>query len=227
MPKVLIASTKMEIFPRAKSIADHHRYICECMFVKLRGSTGGETCDEDDDFATSTTADKDDDEQLADSYSPSDVVNPEEMPEDYCFSGMIAFFLWGFIIEDPQCAVYQSKQFQIGDSAREEKGANSRRHVKKEEAASAAYTTSRQDNNAALPPSPVRQCGQSLNQQIAIATLLTARLMEERRRLDSAYSTALNNLQTDINNRLELAKMWGITDRNDAMFIKIKQLMDE
>jgi hypothetical protein len=124
--------------PSGKTIADYHRYIRECMFVKLRGSTGGETCDEDDDFATSTTADKDDDEQLADSCSPSDVVNPEEMPEDYCFSGMIAFFLWGFIIEDPQRAVYQSKQFQIGDSAREEKGANSRRQVKKEEAASAA-----------------------------------------------------------------------------------------
>jgi hypothetical protein len=76
--------------PSGKTIADYHRYIRECMFVKLRGSTGGETCDEDDDFATSTTADKDDDEQLADSYSPSEVVNPEEMPEDYCFSGMIA-----------------------------------------------------------------------------------------------------------------------------------------
>jgi hypothetical protein len=26
---------------------------------------------------------------------------------------------------------------------------------------------------------------------------------------------------------MELAKMWGITDRNDAMFIEIKHLMDE
>jgi hypothetical protein len=124
--------------PSGKTIADHHQYICECMFVKLRGSTGGKSCDEDDNYVTSTTADKDDDKQHADSCSLLDVVNPEEMPEDYCFSGMIAIFLWGFIIEDPQCAVYQSKQFQIGDSAREEKGANSRRQVKKEEAASAA-----------------------------------------------------------------------------------------
>ncbi len=43
--------------PSGKTIADYHRYIRECMFVKLRGSTGGETCDEDDNFATSTTAD--------------------------------------------------------------------------------------------------------------------------------------------------------------------------
>jgi hypothetical protein len=47
---------------------------------------------------------------------------PEEMPEGYCFSGTIAF-CWGFIIEDPQeCGVYQSKQFQIGDSVNKEKG---------------------------------------------------------------------------------------------------------
>ena len=51
--------------------------------------------------------------------------------------------------------------------------------------------------------------------------------MEEQRSLDSAYSTALFNLQTAINNCIELAKMWGMTDWNDAMFIKIQQLMDE
>ena len=27
-------------------------------------------------------------------------INPEEMPGDYYFSGMIAFFLWGHIIEN-------------------------------------------------------------------------------------------------------------------------------
>ncbi len=76
------------------------------MYVKLRGSTGGENENEDDDDVQSIAADKDD--QQHDSSSQVDFVNPEEMPEEYCFSGMIAFFLWGFIIEDPQqCAVYQ------------------------------------------------------------------------------------------------------------------------
>ena len=28
-------------------------------------------------------------------------INPEEMPEEYCFSSMNAFFLWGCIIEEP------------------------------------------------------------------------------------------------------------------------------
>ena len=207
--------------PSGKTIDDYHRYIRECMYVKLRGSTGGEN-DDDDDDVLSTTADKDN-QQHDLSLQSGAVVNPEEMPDDYCFSGMIAFFLWGFIVDDPQCALFQSKQFQIGDSARGDKGANSRQQVKKEAASAASI---RRDNDCTLPGSPFRR-GQSLNQQIEIAKLRTARSMEERRSIDNAFSTALINLQTDIDNRMQLAKLWGIKDRKDPIFQKIEELMDE
>ena len=207
--------------PSGKTIADYHRYIRECMYVKLRGSSGGEN-EDDDDVMSTTAGDKDDHQH--DPSSQLDVVNPEEMPEDYCFSGMIAFFLWGFIIEDPQqCAVYQSKQFQIGDSVKEEKGANSRRQVKKE--AASAGSSRRATTDGALPASPFRRGGQSLNQQIEIAKLLSARSMEDRRSLDHSFSTAILHIQTQIDTNMDLAKQWGVTDRNDNIFKEIKQLM--
>jgi hypothetical protein len=78
-----------------------------------------------------------------------------------------------------------------------------------------------------LPASPFRRAGQSLNQQIEIAKLQAARSMEERRSLDNAFSTALLNIQTEIDTKMDLAKLWGVTDRNDDLFVEIKQLMDE
>ena len=50
----------------------------------------------------------------------------KKMPKDWYIPGMLAFFLWGFILEnEEECAVYKSKQFQIGDTTRpEEKSAS-------------------------------------------------------------------------------------------------------
>jgi hypothetical protein len=81
----------------------------------------------------------------------------------------------------------QSKQFQIGDSINEVKGANSRHQVKKE--AASAASSQRASNDGALPASPFRRGGQSLNQQTEIAKLVAARSMEDRRSLDSSFST--------------------------------------
>ena len=208
--------------PSGKTKADNYRYIRECMYVKLRGSTGGEN--EDDDDIQSITADKKDYQQLDSSSQQLDVVNPEEIPEDYCFSGMISFFLWGFITEDPQeCAVYQSIQVQIGDSVDKEKGANSRQQLKKE--AASAASSWRASNNGVLPASPFRRDRQSLDQQIKIAKLAAARSMEDRRSLDSSFSTAILYIQTQIDTNMNLAKQWGITDRNNNIFQEIRQLM--
>jgi hypothetical protein len=35
------------------------------------------------------------------------------------------------------------------------------------------------------------------------------------------------NIQNDITNRLELAKRWGITERDDPIYLEIARLMDE
>jgi hypothetical protein len=37
--------------PSGKTTADYHRYIRECMYVKLRGSTGGENEDDDNSYS--------------------------------------------------------------------------------------------------------------------------------------------------------------------------------
>ena len=58
------------------------------------------------------------------------VADADKMPEDWYFPGMLAFFLWGFIVENEECAIYKSKQFQIGDTKRpEEKGMNIRKQL--------------------------------------------------------------------------------------------------
>ena len=96
------------------------------MFVKLRGATGDDAAD--DDVLSDTETTKEDQP-----YSEqSDTVDSEKMPEDWYFSGMIAFFLWGYSFDDDKCAAYKLKQFQIGDTAIEESGMNSRKQVKKE-----------------------------------------------------------------------------------------------
>ncbi len=133
-------------------------------------------------------------------------------------------FPLGFIIENPQqCAVYQSKQCQIGDSINKVEGANSRRQVKKE--AASAASSQQASNDGTLPASPFRCGGQSLNQHIEIAKLVAARSMEDRRSLDSSFSTAILQIKTQTNTNMDLAKQWGITDRNDDIFQEIKLLM--
>ena len=68
--------------------------------------------------------------------------------------------------------------------------------------------------------------GTTLNQQIEIAKLNTATAIEERKSLDQEFGTEMHNLQQEIENRIELAKLWQVTDRSDPLFKEIKDLMD-
>ena len=180
------------------------------MFVKLKGTIGAD-CDDadaDDNAIGSEDVEKDDQTGIQS-------ISPEEMPKDY-FSGMIAFFLWGHIIEDPNQECYQSKQFQIGDSAPEEKGFHSRRQIKKE----AGRAESKQRDVGAALGLPFKQ-GATLSQQIEIAKLQAARTFEERRTLDNDY---IMSIQKDINHHMDLNKLWGAKDWSDPIFSKINQL---
>jgi len=58
-----------------------------------------------------------------------ELLDTSQMPDDYYFTGMIAFFMWGFIVESPEQEVYRSKQFQISGSPREERALNSRKAI--------------------------------------------------------------------------------------------------
>ena len=201
--------------PSGKTIADYHRYIRERMFVKLKGSIG----DSDDAVDDDDILDRDSEPNSEQSIT---AASPDDMPEDYYFSGMIAFFLWGHIVED-EC--YKSKQFQIGDtvSDNEQRGGNGRRQVKKEYALA---ETKQRDGGGGAVASPFRR-GTTLSQQIEIAKLQAARLIEERRSLENDYSTALLNIQTEIDNRMEMAKLWQVSDRNDSIFLEMRELMAE
>ena len=68
------------------------------------------------------------------------------MPEDYYFSGMIAFFLWGIIVYNDSLDQYRSKQFQTNDSSPDQKGSNSTRQIRKE---AASIASSQHDVGAA------------------------------------------------------------------------------
>lgn len=218
--------------PSGKSIADYHRFIRERMYVCLRGANSVGDDDEADDDVLSETEDtptsrsstRRDDQQAFDNHQ-ADIADADKMPEDWFFPGMLAFFLWGFIVEnEEECEVYKSKQFQIGDTTRpEEKGLNSQKQVRKE---CARAVKKERDTGAAQPQSPFRR-GATLTQQIEMAKLHAARSMEERRVLDNDYETALSNFQSEIDTRMELAKMWDVKDRGDAIFLEIRELMNQ
>ena len=210
--------------PSGRTISDYHWYVRERMFVKLKGTIGAD-CDDadvddvndvDDDAIGSKDVEKDD-------QNGNQSINPEEMPEDYYFSGMIVFYLWGHIIDNPNQECYRSKQFQIGDSVPEEKGFHSKRQIKKE----AARAESKQrDIGAATPGSPFKR-GATLSQRIEIAKLQSARCFETRRALDNDYTITLMSIQKDIDYHMDLAKLWETKDRNDPVFSTINKLLDK
>ncbi len=169
--------------PSGRTIEDYHRYIRERMYLKLRGGTGAATSDDADDdlFATS-------DNEKDDLQDGEELLDASQMPDDYYFTGMIAFFLWGFIVESPEQEVYRSKQFQILDSRREEKGLNSRKSIKKEAASMLSKQQNAGTGTGASVGSPFKR-GATFSQQIEIAKLFSARTMEERRSVDSEYGT--------------------------------------
>jgi hypothetical protein len=100
---------------------------------------------------------------------------------------------------------------------------NSRKQVRKE---CARAVKKERDTGAALPQSPFRR-GATLSQQIEIAKLQAVRSMEERRSLDNDYVTSLANIQSEIDTRMEFAKMWEVKDRNDSIFLEIQDLMNQ
>ncbi|KAI2489924.1 hypothetical protein MHU86_24647 [Fragilaria crotonensis] len=211
--------------PSGKSIDDYHRFIRERMYVRLRGSTsfGDDDAADDDVFSDNETPTNARREDQQDFDNQADVAVSDKMPEDWYFPGMLAFFLWGFIVENEECAIYKSKQFQIGDSRPDEKGMNSRKQVRKE---CARAVKKERDTGAALPQSPFRR-GATLSQQIEMAKLHAARSMEERRTLHNDYTTAVANIQSEIDTRMEFAKMWEVKDRNDSIFLEIQELMNQ
>jgi hypothetical protein len=121
--------------PSGKTIDDSHRFIRERMYVCLKGTNNvvGDNDAEDDVLSDNETPTSTRREDQQDFDNAADVTDTDKMPEDWYFPGMLAFFLWGFIVENEECVVYKSKQFQIGDTTRpEEKGMNSRKQVRKE-----------------------------------------------------------------------------------------------
>ncbi len=77
--------------PSGSTISDYHCYVRERMFVKLKGTNGAD-CDDadaDDDVFGLVDAEKHD-------QNGDQSINPDEMPEDYYFSGMIAFFMGSY-----------------------------------------------------------------------------------------------------------------------------------
>jgi hypothetical protein len=209
--------------PSGRTIADYYRYIRESMYLKLKGGTGSFTGpdDADDDDAIGTSDHEREDLQNCDESNMIDT----EMPEDYFFTGMIAFFLWGFIVESPEQEVYRSKQFQVSDTSdREARVRNSRKAVKKD-AARAALKDRDSASAAGFVGSPFRR-GVTFNQQIEIAKLYAVRSLNEQKTTESDYKTTLANLQNEISNRLELAKQWN-ADRDDPIYEEILSLMTE
>ena len=62
-----------------------------------------------------------------------------------------------------------------------------------------------------------------MNQQIEIAKLQVATGIEERKSLNQEFATEMHNLKQEIDNRIELAKLWNVSDRSDPLFAEIKQ----
>jgi hypothetical protein len=50
---------------------------------------------------------------------------------------------------------------------------------------------------------------------------------KSRRHVRQSSATGCHNLQSEIDNRMELARMWKVTDRNDPLFVEIASLMSE
>ncbi len=103
--------------PSGRTLADYQKYICQSMFVKLKGksdstncgtiagghadSAGGDDDDDDDDLGSTNFAA----ERIPNNYEDKDAdfySDPDNMPADYSFTGMIAFFMWGFIVDERQ-----------------------------------------------------------------------------------------------------------------------------
>lgn len=236
--------------PSGRTLADYQKYIRQSMYVKLKGHQNDDPCDDDNDaVSTSGGGAGESNNNLDggdDSYCAFDVDDPDSMPEDYCFSGMVAFFLWGFLV-DADNEEYKSTQYQLGDSnrrvdpdttttyacddenaegcfSRSLSAPTSRKQVRKEMRAKSSM-----ENNAvgaASSGSPFKR-GMTMSQQLEVVKLQSVRTMEEQKASEADFATACLNLQSEIDNRMELARMWKVSDRSDPLFLEIARLMAE
>ena len=83
--------------PSGKSIDDKDRFIREHMYVCLKGSASAGDDDVFSDKETPTCARKEDQRGFD---NQANVADAGKMPEDWYFPGVLAFFLWGFIVEN-------------------------------------------------------------------------------------------------------------------------------
>jgi hypothetical protein len=238
--------------PSGKTIADYHQFVCEQMYVMLNGTSGGATVakagsgDVDDPIDVGADGSDDEggvgDDVGGDGHGKEDEIDPDrtsakaldpaDMPKDYMFDGMIAFFLWGHIVVDNDSGTsesYKSKQLQIGNSDAASSsagkwGQNSRPQVKKDAAIAASKD---RDLGAAVGGgSPFRR-GMTLTQQLEFVKLESILSIKERRSFEQQYATALSNMQTEIENRMEFAKLLGIRDPTAKVITKIRELMQK
>ena len=243
--------------PSGRTLADYRMYIRQSMYVKLKGRQNDDPCDDDNDAAsTSGAGDTSNDianiiggNDRADSNGAFDADHdPESMPQDYCFSGMVAFFLWGFLV-DGHDEEYKSTQYQLGDSSsrrlhcsdtttttggidvgeqgfttRSSNAPTSRKQIRKE--IQTRGSLERDAGAGAAAGSPFKR-GMTMTQQLEIVKLQSIRTMEEQKASEAEFTTACHNFQTEIDNRMELARMWKVTDRNDPLFVEIASLMAE
>ena len=104
--------------------------------------------------------------------------------------------------------MYRSKQFQVNDSAREERALNSRKAVKKE---AATVASKERDGSIALVGSKLTAFSSS----------------EARRSANDDYTSQLTHLQTEIDNRFELAKILKVSESDHPLVLEIQSLMAE
>lgn len=166
--------------PSGRTLDDYHKFIRQSMFVQLNGAgrASGDNKGDNDANLVSEKEKNDGEEKENDDDNGFMPVEADNMLEDYIFPGMIAFFLWGFIIDDSSGnqGKYRSKQYQLDDSSPVQKGSKGRRQARKE----ARSIASREQDVGAAVGSPFKR-GITLNQQIEIAKLQAATGIEERK----------------------------------------------
>jgi hypothetical protein len=67
----------------------------------------------------------------------------------------------------------------------------------------------------------------TLTQQLEFVKRQSILSIKERRSFEQQYATALSNMQTEIENRMEFAKLLGIRDPTAKVILEIRQLMQK
>jgi hypothetical protein len=231
--------------PSNRTLEDYRKYIRQCMFVELKGRSGsldGNGEDEDD------VIDIDDNSLNGNNKTNHPInndndfySNPNNMPDDYYFTGMIAFFLWGFITDDSVHPNHKSRHFQSKDSvstavtatttmnqASTTCGAstgNGRQPIRNEN----AITISKR-NDITVPSktisSPFLKSEMSFEQQMEYIKLQNYLYIEELKCMENKFSAEIHTIQSSIDDRFKLVHLLNINDRKDQLVV-IQQLMQQ